>query len=74
MTPDEETQARNRYFVIAFSRIAGAALAVFGLVVVAGRIEGVPVVAGYALVLAGLIDIAFVPRWLARKWRTPPGG
>lgn len=75
MTPDEkEAQARIRYFVMTFARIAGAALVMFGIVITAGRFEGVPVAAGYVMVVAGLIDIAVVPRMLARKWRTPPEG
>jgi len=64
--------ARNRYFVITLARISGAALALLGMVITAGRFEGVPPVAGYALLLIGLVDILLVPRMLARRWRTPP--
>ena len=69
---NDEERARNRYFVISLSRLVGVALLVLGMVVLAGRIDGVPPVAGYVLVVAGLIDIALVPRALARRWRTPP--
>ena len=77
MTPDRQqarrdAQARNRYFVITLARITGAALALFGMVITAGRIQGVPPAAGYAVLLIGLIDILLVPRMLARRWRTPP--
>lgn len=73
MTPEQaEARARTRYFVMVLARLTGAALAVFGLVVTAGRFEGVPPLVGYVLLLIGLIDIALVPRLLARRWRTPP--
>jgi hypothetical protein len=72
MSTDPDTLARNRYFVIAILRLFGVAMVVFGLVVTAGRVAGIPVVAGYALILIGLADFAVVPRLLARRWRTPP--
>lgn len=73
MTPEQlEAQARTRYFVMTFARIGGAAMAFFGIVISAGRFESIPPAVGYVLVIAGLIDIAVVPRMLARKWRTPP--
>lgn len=72
MTPKQkDAQARNRYFVLSLMRLTGVAMTILGIVVTAGRIEGVPVAAGYLLVLAGLIEMAVVPRMLARKWRTP---
>lgn len=73
MTPEQaEARARTRYFVMVLARLKGVAIAIFGLLVFAGRFEGVPPLAGYVLVLVGLIDIALVPRLLARRWRTPP--
>ena len=74
MMPNEkEALARRRYFAIAMLRLGGAAMAVFGLVVIAGRIESMPRMAGYALLLFGLFELAVMPRLLARAWRTPPG-
>lgn len=73
MTPEQkEAQARNRYFVISLMRLAGAAMAIAGIVITAGRFENLPKALGYVLVVAGLLDLALVPRLLARKWRTPP--
>lgn len=69
---EDDARARNRYFVIAFARLAGAALAVLGLVAVAGRIDWLPPIAGIVLMITGLIELAIVPRLLARAWRTPP--
>lgn len=74
MTPEQrDIQARNRYFMIAFARLAGAMLTVFGIVVLAGRFETLPPAIGLVITLIGLAEMALLPRMLARKWRTPPG-
>jgi hypothetical protein len=71
MTTDPDTLARNRFFAIAALRLGGVAMLVIGLMMLNGRIAGVPPVAGYALVLIGLADFLLVPRFLARRWRSP---
>ncbi|QNQ10053.1 hypothetical protein [Sphingomonas alpina] len=69
---DPETTARNRYFAIAGSRIAGVAGALLGLVLI-GRAQIVEQkILGTAIVLSALLMVAIVPRALARRWRTPP--
>ena len=69
---DPDTTARNRYFAITATRIAGAVGAVLGVVLL-GRAESWPQkLLGLAIVLAALYMIATVPRSLARRWRTPP--
>lgn len=70
---DPETLARNRYFAIVATRIAGSAGAVLGLILIARAATAGPKVLGTALVLSALLMIAIVPRALARRWRTPPG-
>jgi hypothetical protein len=69
---DPDTQARNRYFVLALIRLAGAAGAVFALVLLGRADTLAPRVLGVAIVLSALLMIALVPRSLARRWRTPP--
>lgn len=69
---DPDAQARARYFIITLTRIGGVALAVAGIVLIGRNTEGVTLAAGYALVAVGLIDMAVVPRLLAKRWRTPP--
>lgn len=70
---DPDAQARNRYFMMTGTRIAAAAGALFGLVLI-GRAEATEQkVIGIALVLSALVAMATVPRALARRWRTPPG-
>jgi hypothetical protein len=73
MNGDPDIKARNRFFAIGMMRLSGAALVVFGLVVALGRVASIPIEAGYVLVVAGLLDFAVIPVFLARRWRTPPG-
>ena len=51
-------------------RLAGAGFAVLGLVTVAGRTTLPPEV-GIVFVLIGVADFLLVPRFLARKWKSP---
>ncbi|QBM74352.1 hypothetical protein E2E30_00250 [Sphingomonas sp. AAP5] len=69
---DADTTARNRYFLITGTRMAGAAGAILGLILIARSHATFPKVIGTALVLSALLMIATVPRALARRWRTPP--
>ena len=63
--------ARGRWLILTLVRIACAADAVFGLILI-GRAEAmVPKLIGGAIVLASLVMIAIVPRALARRWRSP---
>ncbi|NJC34701.1 hypothetical protein GGR88_002215 [Sphingomonas jejuensis] len=63
--------ARNRFFLLAATRIGGVLLIMFGIVVASGRSDGVPVAAGYAMVVAGFLVIGVLTRRLARRWRSP---
>lgn len=69
---DPDTTARNRYFLIAGSRIAGVAGALLGLVLIGRAVALEQKILGTAIVLSALVVIAVVPRALARRWRTPP--
>lgn len=72
MTPDQrDAQARNRFFLIALSRLAGVAITVAGIIATAGRIASIPPLVGYGMVLIGLSIMIFLPRSLARRWRSP---
>ncbi len=68
---DPETQARNRYFVIAGVNLVASAGSVFGLILAAkSRGWGIEILGG-AIVLSGLYVMAVVPKSLAHRWRTP---
>lgn len=62
--------ARGRWAAIAAVRLAGAAGAVLGVVLL-GRAQATgDRVLGVAIVLAALYMMATVPRALARRWRS----
>ena len=69
---DAETIARKRWLAITLTRIAGAAGAVFGLILIARAHTLGPKILGTAIVLSALAMMAIVPRSLAERWRTPP--
>ena len=63
--------ARNRYLVISFTRVAGVAMVIVGLLVNQQAIEW-PMAVGYVLIAVGIVDVFVAPLVLARKWRSPP--
>jgi len=61
--------AKHRFLVIQLARLSGLALVILGLLVVRGMI-GLPEIAGYVLLAAGMAEILIVPRLLIRRWRS----
>ncbi|ABD27276.1 hypothetical protein Saro_2840 [Novosphingobium aromaticivorans DSM 12444] len=70
-----QDQAMRRFFLLQAVRASGAVLVLLGVLVQTGRapalLEGLPPVAGIVMAAAGLLDFFFLPRALARRWRTP---
>ena len=64
--------AIGRWAAIVTVRIAGAAGAVFGLVIAARAVAWGPKVLGVAIIASALLMMAVVPRALAERWRSPP--
>lgn len=74
MTPQEEhAMWRNRFMLINLVRIGGTAVVMFALALWQSDliVEGGSII-GFPIALAGLIVSFFGPKWLARRWRTPP--
>jgi uncharacterized membrane protein YhaH (DUF805 family) len=69
---EEDRLARNRYYIIAGANLAATAGAVLGLLIAGRSVTTEYTLLGGALILASLYMMAVVPRWLARRWRTPP--
>lgn len=67
-----DSDSRNRWLLIVGARLAGAAGAVLGVVLLARAHDWPTKVLGVALVLAALYMMATVPAALAHRWRTPP--
>lgn len=66
--------ARARFFAIQLARLGGVVLVLLGMAVWRGDLlaeGGVPLVGG-VLILLGMVELALVPKVLARRWRTPP--
>jgi hypothetical protein len=68
--PVSEDVARGRWLAISLVRIAGAAMVVVGILAVE-RVVELPAFVGYVMIAIGLLDVFLVPRFLARKWRSP---
>ena len=76
MTPqDDEALWRNRFIAINLVRIGGTAVVLVGLAIWHSDlvVEGGTLVLGLPLALAGLVISFWGPKWLASRWRTPPG-
>lgn len=67
-----DAMVRNRYLAMTVTRVAGAAGAMLGLVLIARAQATGPKILGTAIVLSAMLMIAVVPRAMARRWRTPP--
>ena len=76
MTPQEDEKLwRDRFVAINLVRIGGTIIVLIGLYISqtdAVR-EGGAMIEGLGLALAGLAISFGGPKWLARRWRTPPG-
>lgn len=75
MSDQARDPAMGRYFVLQAVRASGAVLVLLGVLVQAGKGPGplaeLPPLVGIVLALAGLWDFFFLPRIVARRWRTP---
>jgi hypothetical protein len=70
--PDTSEQvARGRFMALQMMRLSGIALVVFGLLVVGGKLS-LPAIAGYVMLVVGVVDALFLPSVLARIWKSPP--
>lgn len=63
--------AVRRWWVLVLVRIVAAAGAVFGLVLLSRAVAVPDKLVGAALVLVSIWVMAFVPKALAHRWRSP---
>ena len=75
MTPDDETVWRNRFIAINLVRIGGTVVVLIALAIWNSDlvVEGGSIAVGLPLALAGLVVSFWGPKWLAARWKTPPG-
>ncbi|NCP12147.1 MAG: hypothetical protein GW859_09400 [Sphingomonadales bacterium] len=71
---DPETVARRRFALLATIRLSGAAIAVFGLMLLGEKLvlAGPPTdrYVGALLVALGVFDVTIFPALIARRWKT----
>lgn len=68
--PVSDEVARGRWLTINMLRLGGVAMVIAGMLGTR-QVLPIPVIAAYALIAIGLLDIFLVPLFLARKWRSP---
>ena len=75
MTPEDDAVWRNRFIAINLVRIGGTLVVLFALALWQSDliVEGGSIAIGLPLALAGLVVSFWGPKWLAARWRTPPG-
>jgi hypothetical protein len=64
-----EDQAKARFLALQLIRLIGVAMAVFGLLIIAGK-TSLPVEVGYVLFVIGLLDAMFAPIVLTKRWKS----
>ena len=74
MTPEERDRlAASRFVLLSAMRASGVVVMLIGLWIWHGdiaRTGGWPA-AGLPLFVIGFVESLVVPRWLAKRWRTP---
>lgn len=69
--------AAGRFFALQAVRLSGAIMVLLGVMIGTGRapsfLGSVPQELGFVLAVLGMAEFFYVPRLLARKWRTPDG-
>lgn len=71
MTQDRDRQARNRFIALNVIRLTGALMLTFGLLAISGALRAIPLAAGYALFVVGLVEFLVLPVLLSRAWKNP---
>jgi hypothetical protein len=76
MTPAEQHKLeRTRFTILSAARASGAIIMLIGMWIWFGDIvrEGGDDAIGGTLFVIGFVESLILPRFLAAKWRTPPG-
>ena len=60
-----------RYWMLQLMRLGGVLLVLGGVLILAGRLGEAPPLLGYGLVVLGAFEFFFLPRMLAKRWKSP---
>ena len=72
---EPDTLWRTRFILMNLAGIAGTAVALLGLAIAYSNllVEGGSIALGMPIALIGVVASFLAPKYLARRWRTPPG-
>lgn len=70
MNEAEPDPAIGRFWMLQLMRLGGLLLVIAGVMMIAGRLPAPPVL-GYGLLLLGAFEFFFLPRMLAKRWKSP---
>jgi len=73
MSEIDEKTWRNRFILMNLARIAATIFVLFGLLVWQSDVvvKGGSII-GFPMALIGLVASFGIPKWLSRRWRSPP--
>lgn len=72
MTEGNEIIMRKRLLTLNAARLAGAILIAFGTAIIVNRFMHLPMEMGYFIFAVGVFEFILMPKYLARKWKSPP--
>jgi hypothetical protein len=67
-----DARARNGFIIIAVMRFGGVAMVMLGFAIVRGVID-LPYAVGAIIAVLGFIEIFFLPRFIARRFKAGDG-
>ena len=59
-----------RFWMLNLMRLGGLMMVIGALMILSGRLPA-PLILGYGLLLAGAFEFFFLPRMLAKRWKSP---
>jgi len=70
-TPDPAPDpAIARFWMLQLMRVGGLLMVIGALMILSGRLPAPPIL-GYGLLLAGAFEFFYLPRMLAKRWKSP---
>ena len=66
----EPDPAVARFWMLQLMRLGGVLLVLGAVLILSGRVPGPPLL-GYGLLVLGAFEFFFLPRLLAKRWKSP---
>lgn len=68
--PAPKDPAIARFWMLQLMRLGGLLLVIAGIIIIAGKLPA-PRGLGYGLFLLGAFEFFYLPRMLAKRWKSP---